>query len=72
MVEDKCKDCFAYQYDEEFGDICISPVCIKEYDYDPETRTWILIKKTNKKESMNTIMIMISLFVLFMILMKFL
>jgi len=40
LDEDKCKDCFASQHDEEFGDICAAPVCIKEYDYDPNTRSW--------------------------------
>lgn len=44
-LEDKCKDCSAHQFDEEFGHMCISSLCIKEYDYDVETRIW-----TPKKE----------------------
>ena len=36
----KCLNCFAQQYNEQKEEMCIAPVCIKEYDYDPEERTW--------------------------------
>ena len=36
----KCLNCFAQQYNEQKEEMCIAPVCIKEYDYDPENRTW--------------------------------
>ena len=39
-LPDACKDCLANQHDEEFGDMCIALICIKEYDYDIETRIW--------------------------------
>jgi len=42
---DKCKDCLAYQYDEEYGELCTAPMCIKEYDYDPEIRIYTPRKK---------------------------
>ena len=38
--KENCKDCIAYQYDEDFGDMCSAVMCIKEQDYDPETRIW--------------------------------
>jgi len=53
LKENICKDCNAYQYNEEFGDMCTSPVCIKEYYYDPEIEIWIPIEnvpKTNKSK----------------------
>lgn len=46
--KDKCEDCFAFQQDHVYGDMCIAPVCVKEYDYDPEIRTWI--KKQSKSK----------------------
>lgn len=49
--EDKCKDCFAYQFDHKLGYYCTAPVCIKEYNYDPETKSWILILKDKTKSS---------------------
>jgi len=49
IKDGKCKNCYAYQYDEKYGDICTSPVCIKEYDYDPETRMWTPKKKEDEK-----------------------
>lgn len=48
MVEDKCKDCYAHQYEKRYGDMCIAAVCIKEYDFDPETRSYI--KKVKPKK----------------------
>ncbi len=45
MSEEKCKDCIAYQYDVEFGDMCSAILCVKEYDYDVETRIYTEIKK---------------------------
>ena len=50
MSEDKCKDCFAYQFDHKHGYNCIAPVCIKEHDYDPKTRSWLPKKVLIKKE----------------------
>lgn len=49
--EDKCKDCFAYQFDHKLGYYCTAPVCIKEYNYDPETKSWIPILKNKTKSS---------------------
>lgn len=43
-LEEKCKGCIAHQYDEDFGDMCVAPVCIKEYEYDPELRIWTPIE----------------------------
>jgi len=36
----KCKGCMAHYFEEEFGDMCTSTLCIKDYDYDPDSRTW--------------------------------
>jgi hypothetical protein len=38
MSESKCGDCFANIGDANI--ICIAPMCAKEWDFDPETRTY--------------------------------
>jgi len=50
VTNKKCEGCIAYQYDEEFGDICIAPMCEKEYDYDSETRSWCSKVNVSKKK----------------------
>ena len=42
---EKCKDCFANQEELELGNMCVAPMCIKEYDYDSESRTYIKKKR---------------------------
>lgn len=44
-MEEKCNGCDAYYFTKRGGDMCASTMCIKEWDYDPETRMW-----TKKKE----------------------
>ena len=52
MTDEKCYDCFAYKQDTVYGDMCITPKCIKEYNYDPETKSWIKkeMKSTNQAD----------------------
>lgn len=45
---EKCNDCFTLSYDEEIGHYCPATLCVKEYDYDPETRTWTPIPPYSK------------------------
>lgn len=40
-LEEKCKGCYANYGISKNGVVdCAAPVCIKEYDYDPETRIY--------------------------------
>ena len=36
----KCADCFGYEVTEGHW-ACAFPLCVKEYDYDPITRSWL-------------------------------
>lgn len=56
-MDKKCKKCFAY--DEEFGDLCKSPLCIKDYNYDPETRIWTPKRMKTIKEKIVKFIIML-------------
>lgn len=48
MSEKKCAGCFAHRHKSTYGWMCTAPVCIKEADYNPETRMWV---KKSKKPS---------------------
>jgi len=55
LKEIDCKDCEALITDEDGTEMCPAPACIKIYDYDPVTRSYIKKSKTNKEKAIELV-----------------